>query len=289
MTGSSGNRAPDTRQGWQSKNKTPADSPYMTLEFARAYEQAATRIMAPISFAVLSRIGPIARGIRLLDIAAGTGALSIPAAHAGASVTAIDIAPGMVELLTERLLPFPTCQVQAMDGQSLAFADGSFDATVSVAGTGLFQDWKRGLAEQARVLRSGGRAAIATWRTLPGGGPFIVMARALRALYPDRPPPAAPEGFVALSDPDRMREALREAGLADVEVEVIDAVWDGPAGHAYIDELSDFHPYMGPYATLDADARTRLHDAILTVIEDYTTGGRVVLTTPVTLGIGTRP
>lgn len=160
--------------------------------------------MAPISCTALERIGQIGRGTRILDIAAGTGALSIPAAHMGASVTAIDIAPGMVELLSERLSPFPTSGAHVMDGTSLNFPDASFDAAASIVGTSLFDDWKRGLAEQVRVLRPGVRAALATWRTPPSGGPFVVMAQAMRTMFPHEPPPAPPEGFIVLAEPDRM-------------------------------------------------------------------------------------
>lgn len=53
--------------------------PHMTLAFAQTYERTATRITAPISFAALEGVGPLGRGVRLLDI--GAGALSIPAAH----------------------------------------------------------------------------------------------------------------------------------------------------------------------------------------------------------------
>lgn len=289
MDSNASNGTPDTQQGWLPKTQSAEDNPHMTLAFARAYEKTATRIMAPISFAALERIGPIGRGTRILDIAAGTGALSIPAAHMGASVTAIDIAPGMVELLSERLSPFPTSDAHVMDGQLLNFPDASFDAAASIVGASIFQDWKRGLAEQVRVLRPGGRAAIATWRTLPGGGPFVVMAQALRAMFPDRPPPAPPEGFLVLADPDRMAQAMRDAGLADVKVEEIEAVWEGPAGPAYLSELRDLHPFMGPYAMLGPDLRAKLDEAILTVVDRLAVDDRLVLATSVVLATGTRP
>lgn len=279
----------DTQQGWLPKAQSPEDNPHMTLTFARAYEKTATRIMGPVSMAALERIGPVGRGTQILDIAAGTGALSIPAAHMGASVTAVDIAPGMVELLSERLSPFPTCGAHVMDGQSLNFPDASFDATASIMGVSIFRDWKRGLTEQARVLRSGGKAVVATWRTLPGGGPFVVMAQALRAMFPDQPPPAPPEGFIVLADPDSMAQAMRNAGFVDVKVEEIEAVWEGPAGPSYLSELQDLHPYMGPYAMLGPDVRAKLDEAILNVVNGLAVDNRVVLATSVVLATGSRP
>jgi 2-polyprenyl-3-methyl-5-hydroxy-6-metoxy-1,4-benzoquinol methylase len=80
----------------------PADGPMMSDDFARAYEQTAHRITGPISLTALNMAGSAGDGTRLLDIAAGAGALSVPAAQRAAYVLAIDIAPGMVKRLVKR-------------------------------------------------------------------------------------------------------------------------------------------------------------------------------------------
>ena len=46
-----------------------------------------------------------------------------------------------------------------MNGEALTVPDASFDAAFSIFGVMLFSDWRRGLREQARVLRSGGKLA----------------------------------------------------------------------------------------------------------------------------------
>ncbi|WGF88176.1 class I SAM-dependent methyltransferase [Marinivivus vitaminiproducens] len=261
----------------------------MTDDFARVYETTANRNTGQIAAAALDRVGDVRWGTRVLDIAAGAGALSVPAALAGAAVLAVDNAPGMVNLLSKRLAPFPASGARLMDGQDLALDDGSFDATFSLIGASLFPDWRRGLAEQVRVTRTGGKACVATWRTLPGGGPFLVMAQALRAIYPDMAPPAPPEGFLALADPDRLRAELEEAGLSAIEVEEIEVVWEGPAGPAYLDDLRELHGYMGAYAALDDDGRRRVDEAILAVVDRIATDNRVVLRSTAVLAVGTRP
>ncbi|WP_442681117.1 class I SAM-dependent methyltransferase [Sphingomonas sp. ASY06-1R] len=261
----------------------------MTLAFARAYEQTATRITGPVSFAALRQVAALGHGTRILDVAAGTGALSVPAAHAGAAVTAIDIAPGMVELLTERLSPFPAAQAVAMNGEALSFPDGSFDAALSVFGVSLFSDWRRGLAELTRVVRVGGQIVVATWRTPPGGGPFVIMAEALRATFPDRPAPAGPEGFITLAAPDGMTAALTDAGLIDVQAQEIEAMWEGPAGPDYLAEMAELHSYMGPYAALDPEQKQSVDRAILDAVDRRATAGRLVMKTMVTLATGLRP
>ncbi len=84
-------------------NEARSANPQMSDEFARIYEQAAHRITVPVSQAALDLNGDIGPGTLLLDIAAGAGALSVPAAKQGAAVMAVDVAPGMVRRLKAKL------------------------------------------------------------------------------------------------------------------------------------------------------------------------------------------
>lgn len=277
-----------TRSSWIPEAKSPLDHPHMTDDFARVYEMTANRNSGQIAAMALDRVGGVRWGTRVLDIAAGAGALSVPAALRGAAVLAVDHAPGMVNLLTKQLAPFPSSDARLMDGQQLALEDDSFDATFSLLGASIFPDWRRGLAEQARVTRRGGKACVATWRKPPGGGPFMVMAQALRSVFPDMRPPAPPEGFLLLSEPDRLAKEMTQANLSAIEVEEIETVWEGPAGHAYLDELRDLHSYMGAYAQLDSDQRRRVDEAILEVINGLASGNTVILRATAALAVGTK-
>lgn len=262
--------------------------PHMTDGFAHVYEMTANRNTGQVASVALDRVGGIKWDTTVLDIAAGAGALSVPAALRGAAVLAIDHAPGMVNLLKRRLAPFPSSDATLMDGQQLALEDDSFDATFSLFGASIFPDWRRGLMEQARVTRRGGKACVATWRRPPGGGPFMVMSQALRLVFPEMRPPAPPEGFLTLSDPDRLAKEMTQANLSDVEVEEIETVWEGPAGQAYLDELRDLHSYMGVYAELDSDHRQRVDAAMLEVIDGLASDARVVLRATAILAIGNK-
>lgn len=264
-------------------------NPHLGDRFAEVYELTANRITGPVAVHALRLAGNIDAGTRVLDIGAGAGALAIPAAFGGATVLAVDIATGMVNLLRDRFKPFPDAQSAVMDGQALAIADGSFDLACSIFGVSLFNDWRRGLHEQVRVLRAGGKAVIATWKVPPGGGPFLVMGKALRSVFPDRLPPAPPEGFVVLSDAARLVTELEAAGLVDVRVEEVQAVWQGAAGPAYLEELHDLHRFMPPYAALDQQARRDVDQAILRIIQDYEVAGRTRMVTPVLIATGIKP
>lgn len=274
---------------WLPKDTAPAGNPHLSDRFAQVYELTAHRITGPVAVQALRLAGPIDGHARILDIAAGAGALSIPAAFSGATVMAVDIAPGMVNLLSDRFKPFPNAQASVMDGQALVIDDDSFDFAFSIFGVSLFNDWRTGLAEQVRVLRPGGKACVATWKIPPGGGPFLVMGKAIREVFPGSKPPAPPDGFVTLSDPSRLVTELEEAGLVDVHVIEVQAVWQGATGQAYLDELRDLHLFMPPYAALDERGRREVDQAILRTIGAYKAGERTQMVTPVLIATGSKP
>ena len=114
--------------------------------------------------AALDRLG-VGAGTALVDVAAGSGAASIRAAERGATVTAVDFAPGMVDVLAERFErgAHSNCSALQMDGQSLQLPDDAFDAGLSMFGLMFFPDPSSGMAELVRVTR---RAA---WSRSPRG------------------------------------------------------------------------------------------------------------------------
>ena len=264
-----------------------ANNPQMGDDFSAVYEATAHRITGPVSNTALDLVGA-GPGTQVLDIAAGAGALSGPAAERGASVLATDVAPGMVRRLTERLRPFRRCKAQEMDGEALTVADASFDAAFSIFGVMLFSDWRRGLREQARVVRPGGKACVATWAEPPGGGPFVVMGVALRSVFPDLKPPAMPAGMLALCDAGRLSAEMSAAGLGSIEVHRFEGIWRGGVGDAYFEDTEALHGYMQPYAALNQADRERVRAAIRTIIAERCIGETVEFRTLVLLAIGYR-
>jgi SAM-dependent methyltransferase len=200
---------------------------------ARSYDRAMVPLTGPFAASLLDELGVQAGspGLRLLDVAAGTGALALEAARRGASVLAVDFAPGMVELLRSHVANAGLAvEVEMMDGQALSVQDGTFDVATSSFGLIFFPDRARGLAELRRALRVGGRAGIACW-DLGDSSLQRLIGTALDRVLPDRIQPPPPV-WAALGTPEGMRDALGQAGFASVAVRRITHHWplEDPAG-----------------------------------------------------------
>src|SRR5580700_2878258 len=131
-------------------------------EAAAEYDRAFAHVTAHF-MPFLLRAAHLAPGMRILDIATGTG-LSAEAALAAVGpagdVAAADISPAMVGKARERLGKAPNVSVSVEDGQGLSFPDDSFDAVLCNLGLMFFPDPVRGLSEFRRVLHRGGRVAV---------------------------------------------------------------------------------------------------------------------------------
>ena len=105
-----------------------------------------------------------------------------------------------------------------MDGQALALPDGAFDAVFSIFGVIMFPDWRKGLAEMARVTRSEGHGIVATWQER-GAATFLLLGNVRRRLFPDRADMAMPDAVGALSDPKDFAYEMIVAGYRDPHIE----------------------------------------------------------------------
>ncbi|WP_240334165.1 class I SAM-dependent methyltransferase [Sphingobium estronivorans] len=182
---------------------------------AQHYEKTAHPFTERYAEAALKRIrlGPDSR---VLDVAAGTGALALAAARTGAQVLATDFSPGMVARIAAAKLP--NVEAGVMDGQALALPDGAFDAVFSIFGVIMFPDWRKGLAEMARVTRPGGHGIVATWQER-GAATFLLLGNIRQDLFPGRDSMAMPEAVRALSDPNDFAREMIAAGYRDPDIE----------------------------------------------------------------------
>jgi SAM-dependent methyltransferase len=135
----------------------------------------------------LTEAAGIAAGMKVLDVAAGTGNASIPAAQTGADVTASDLTPELFEAGRARAAAEGVeLEWTEADAEHLPFDDGSFDVVMSSIGA-MFAPFHEKVAnEMARVCRPGGTIAMLNWT------PEGMIGALFRTMGPFAPKP--PEG-----------------------------------------------------------------------------------------------
>lgn len=236
-----------------------------------------------------AEIGP---GSRVLDVAAGSGALALVAARRGAEVLAVDISPAMIDALSARAQAegLSNLKGRVMDGLALDLADGSFDACVSLNGVSLFPDLARGLSELARVTRPGGAAVIGAFGPFPKAEFIGFVVSAMQATVPGFTPPTGALSPFRWSDPEVFRQQLAGAGLTAVSVEPV--TWDTP--FESVDHLWDMFRSSNPIgaklaASLPPEQQAQVRRVLDGMLRERSGGSEgAVLHTEINLGRGTR-
>jgi SAM-dependent methyltransferase len=191
-----------------------------------ASREAFQRDTAPVSDWLLDAAG-LRPGMTVLEVAAGTGDLGLEAARRVAPdgrAIVTDGAEAMVETARARAaeLRVENVEVRAMEAEWLDLLAGAVDAVLSRWAYMLLADPEAGLREARRVLRSGGRIALAVWDA-PERNPWVTrVQRVLLERGLTERPPAGQPGPFALADRERLEDLLWGAGFAEVTVDAVD-------------------------------------------------------------------
>ncbi len=166
----------------------------------------------PLHSAVLDA-ARVRRGSSVLDAGCGSGTAALLASLRGATVVAVDAAAELVSLAKERV---PNATVAQADLQSLPLEDERFDAIVCTNSLFYAADPLTATQELARVMRAGGRMAIATWGP-PERCEYAQVLHAVGRLMPPPPAGVTPGGPFAYSAPGALEALIENAGLKLVE------------------------------------------------------------------------
>jgi SAM-dependent methyltransferase len=202
-------------------------------------------------------IGP---GMRVLDVAAGTGNASLPAAARGADVTASDLTPELLETGRRRAeaAGLDIDWIEA-DAERLPFEDGSYDVVMSSIGAMFAPHHQAAADELVRVCRPGGTIALLSWTP---EGMIGELFRTLKPFAPPPPPGAQPpplwgsEDHVRALFGDRVSFSKLDRGILDV------LAFPRPADYAE-HFRSRYGPAIAARANASRDDRADAFDAAL--------------------------
>jgi ubiquinone/menaquinone biosynthesis C-methylase UbiE len=168
------------------------------------------------------RLVGLQAGDTFLDIAAGPGGLSLPAARLGAKVLATDWSPKMIEHLNARATAEGLdAEGRVMDCHALELPDDTFDITGSQFGVMLVPDQAQALREMVRVTRPGGRVLLIAYGNPGEFEALHFFISAVQVVVPEfqGPPEDEPMLEFQVADPDVLRQRMIGAGLRDVTVD----------------------------------------------------------------------
>jgi SAM-dependent methyltransferase len=212
----------------------------------KANRAAFQRATLPVSQWMVEAIHP-QPGHRVLELSAGladTGLLAAELVAPGGSVLITDGAEAMVEAAREHAaeLGAKNVELRQMQAEWIDLPAASVDGVLSRFGYMLLVDPEAALRETRRVLKPGGRVALAVWGPLEENPWMSVVREAIAAA--GLAPPVAPgqPGPFSLSAPGAVEELLETAGFDDVEVDALDLHFEAPSVDAWWDYVMQTSP-----------------------------------------------
>jgi len=164
----------------------------------------------------------VQNGQRILDIASGTGEPAITLAKKSSAIEVIgsDAAQGMVAVANEKVkkMGLNNIRFENMPGDALDFPDAHFDHVMCRFGLMFFEDPLKGLQEMHRLLKPGGRFAIAVWHTAETMHMMRWSYEAFKEKLPEHQLPPL-SVITRLGDSAYFESLLQQAGFHDISIQ----------------------------------------------------------------------
>jgi len=214
-------------------------------------------------------------GETVVELAAGPADIGLVAAELvqpGGRVLISDFADEMLDVARARAadLNIENVEFRRLDLESIEIGAGLVDAALARWGLMLVADPEAGGRELRRILRPGGRLALAVWDE-PEENPWATIPTQElieRGLVPPRDP--AGPGMFALAPADKLRNLLEEAGFTDVEVEAVGLVRRQASAEEYLDVTLDLsRPLADVMARIDPEQAAAVREGIKARLAPY--------------------
>jgi len=222
-------------------------------------------------------------GMRVLDIACGTGSPSLQEAARvtpGGRVLATDLAPEMFAVAERRAREagLANLEFRAMDAEALDLPDASFDAVSFLFALMFCPSPDRAVAEIHRALAPGGRFALTVWDAPEKNSFFTTIGKPVAQFLQAPPPdPRAPGGF-RFAPPGELEVVLRAGGFSDFTIESRTLPVECESVDQYFELTTEMAgPLRTKLAGMAAADRDRLKAMVVESARPFVTNGAVRL------------
>ncbi len=221
----------------------------------------------PVSVWMVEHLG-LQPGQRVLDLAAGpgdTGFLAAELVKPGGVLISSDASEPMLEVARARAheLGVDNVEFKRLELEWIDMPTASIDAVLCRWGVMLTVDPPASVQEIRRVLRPGGRVALAVWDVAQSNAWATIPDRALVELGHAPPPDPDAPGMFSLSAPGRLQEVLEEAGFVDVLVQSLEMPHAPMTADEIVGEKLDLsRAFADVYETLSSERRRLVTDKV---------------------------
>lgn len=214
-------------------------------------------------------------GYRVLELAAGpgdTGFLAAELVSPGGVLVCTDASEAMLDVARRRAqaLGIHDVEFRRMELEWIDLETASVDVALCRWGYMLAADPEAALRETRRVLRPGGRVALAVWDEASHNPRLTIGRQAAAELVQLEPPEPGAPGPFALSSPERLRALLEESGFMEVEIDALDLSQRYEDVDALLVESLALSPILGEvWERMDAATRRRFEPRLAELAATY--------------------
>lgn len=246
----------------------------------KKWDKATMHFLGPVGKVMIDHIGA-SGDCQVLDIAAGTGqpGLSI-ARHLSpqGKVYITDLSSKMLQVAQEKAAAAGVANVEfrEADANELPFGDNSMDGVSCRFGFMFFPDMQRAANEMARVLKPGGRIAVAVW-----AGPeqnfwvTCMMQNIMKRIDVPAPQPGAP-GMFRCAAPGLMAGLFTNAGLKQATEQPVTSTYDLAGGAEYWDMITEVAaPFVSALRGVDAATVALIKADVVAAMDERFPDGKI--------------